>query len=127
MAPIGVVAVVVVVLFWAAPELRSVPTGLLRKVFFVFLCADICVPFYYTIQVPGLPWISLRRLLAFCLIALFAVSVSGSPKVRGELKRTISIERSFYICFVGYYIICGLSILTSVNPPLSSRILLTGR
>ncbi len=111
----GMTALPVLILIWVAPELRRVPTGLLRKAFLVVVFIEISIPAYYAVQFPGSPWISIRRLAVFSLIVLFAISVSGSARVRDHIYRTLKSTDKVFICIVGYYTMAFLSLFTSAN------------
>ncbi len=119
LASIGVVAVIGMVLLWALPELRVVPERTLRTLFFIMVVAQLCVPAYYAIQVPGLPWISIRRLLSFIVIVLFCITVAGSKAARSKITETIGRDRLLALCAVGFLVMCFLSIVTSTNRVLS--------
>ena len=71
MAAVGAVGMAGVALLWAMPELRWVPDASLRKAFFAVVFVELSVPAYYAVQVSGLPWISVRRIIVFVLILLF--------------------------------------------------------
>ncbi len=112
----GIVAVVGVVLLWAMPDLPLISVGAIRKAFFVMLIADLCVPFYYTIQISDLPWISARRVTTFALVALFLLRVGGSSDARRRIARRIRSSWLIFICVAGFLIIAFLSIFTSLVP-----------
>jgi hypothetical protein len=77
------------------------------------------VPYYYAVQIPGLPWLTIRRLFVFSLLALFCVSAAGSASVRSRIYRVFSANRFIYVCFVGYIAMCFLSIFNTHNPQFS--------
>jgi hypothetical protein len=85
MGAFGIVAVAGLVLLWVMPDLPLVSPGIIRKAFFFMLIADLIIPFYYTVQFSGLPWISARRLATFALIAPFLVAVAASSEVRLQI------------------------------------------
>ena len=116
MFAIAAAAIPGLILLWTAPELHRVPTKLLKKVFFVVLFVEICIPTYYAIQLPGLPWISIRRVVVLFLIVLFAVSFSGSAELRRYVSNVLKLSKRLYFCLVGYYVVATLSILISANP-----------
>ena len=123
MFAIAAAAIPGLILLWTAPELHRVPTKLLKKVFFVVLFVEICIPTYYAIQLPGLPWISIRRVVVLFLIVLFAVSFSGSAELRRYVSNVLKLSKRLYFCLVGYYVVATLSILTSANPTESISLL----
>ena len=110
----GVVALAAVVLLWVMPDLPVVSTGAIRKTFFVMLAVDLCVPFYYTVQVAELPWISARRVATFALVAPFSLALASSPDVRGRVAGRMRSSRLICVCAFGYLAMAFLSVFTSV-------------
>lgn len=113
----GLVAVAFLVLLWVTPDLAINPLKLVRKTFFVMLLVDICVPFYYTVQVAGLPWVSARRVATFALIAPFLIGVAASSDVRRRISERTQQSKLIVMSAVGFLIAIFLSLFTSVNPP----------
>jgi hypothetical protein len=111
----GIVAVAGLVLLWVMPDLPLVSPGLIRKTFFVMLVADLCVPYYYTVQFSGLPWISARRVATFCLLLPFFVAVAASSDVRRQIAERIRTSSLIFICAIGFLVMATLSILTSIS------------
>jgi O-antigen ligase len=116
MASIGLVAIVGAVLLWATPELHVVPERLLRKLFFIMVFVQLCVPAYYAIDIPGLPWISLRRLFAGGVILLFAITVAGSKSARDKISDTIGNNRFLAFLSFGFLAMLVASVLTAAYP-----------
>ncbi len=109
-------SIVGLVLLWAMPDLQAVPRKAVRKLFFVVLVADLCVPGYYAIAGVGLPWISVRRLVTFLLVAVFALVVSGSSADRARIRERLAAAKSISICAIGFLVMIGLSIVTADAP-----------
>jgi O-antigen ligase len=116
MGAFGIVAAAGLVLLWVMPDLPLVSPRFIRKAFFVMLVVDVAVPFYYTIQFPGTPWISARRLATFALVAPFVVAVAASSDVRRQIMERARASLPIFICAAGFLTMAGLSILTSVTP-----------
>ena len=112
----GIVAVAGVVLLWVMPDLPLVSVSAIRKAFFVMLIADLCVPYYYTIQISDLPWISARRIATFALVALFLLRIGGSSDARQRITRRIRSSWLIFICVAGFLVMAVLSIFTSMLP-----------
>ncbi len=98
------------------PDLYSVPRGLVRKLFFVVLVVDLCVPAYYAIVGTGLPWISIRRLVTFPLILAFAIVIAGSSADRARLAERFGAAKAISICAFGFLAMILLSIVTADVP-----------
>ncbi len=112
----GIVAIAGVMLLWVMPDLPLVWPRFIRRAFFIMLIADLCVPFYYTVQFPGLPWISARRLATFTLIVPFLLAIAASSDVRRQITERIRSSLLIFICVAGYLVMATLSILTSALP-----------
>jgi O-antigen ligase len=123
MGAFGIVAVAGVVLLWVMPDLPLVSPGIIRKAFFFMLIADLIIPFYYTVQFSGLPWISARRLATFTLIVPFLVAVAASSEVRRHISERVRASLLIFICAVGFLAVATLSILTSISPTESTSAL----
>jgi O-antigen ligase len=116
MGAFAIVAVAGLVLLWVMPDMPLVSPGFIRKAFFAMLIADLIVPYYYTVQFAGLPWISIRRLATFALIAPFVVAVAASSDIRRRIMERARPTLPIFICAVGFLTMASLSILTSMDP-----------
>ena len=112
----GIVAFVFVILLWVMPDLPIVATGAIRKTFLVMFVTDLIVPYYYTIQVSGLPWISVRRVATFAFIMPFLIAVAGSSDVRRRISERLRSTPLILICFVGFLSMLFLSMFRSLDP-----------
>jgi hypothetical protein len=115
LAVAGLVVLMAVLLLWALPELRLVPDRLLRKLFFVMVFVQLTVPQYWAIQLPGLPWISVRRVFSSAVIVLFGIVVAGSASARSTIVETLRANRALTVAILGFLAYLFLSILTSTN------------
>jgi O-antigen ligase len=116
MGAFAIVAAAGLVLLWVMPDLPLVSPRLIRRAFFVMMIADLAIPFYYALQFSGLPWISVRRLATFALIAPFLVAVAASSEVRQQIAERVRASLLIFICAIGFLAFAGLSVLTSINP-----------
>ena len=123
MGAFGIVAVAGMVLLWVMPDLPLVSPGLIRKAFFFMLIADLMIPFYYTVQISGLPWISARRVATFALIVPFLVAVAASSEVRRQIAERARASLLLFICAAGFLAVATLSVLTSISPSESTSAL----
>jgi hypothetical protein len=124
MGSFGIVAVAGLVLLWVMPDLPLVSPGLIRGMFFVMLVADLCIPYYYTVQFSGLPWISARRLATFSLIMPFFVAVAASHEVRRQIMERVRASLLILICAIGFLFMVVMSVLTSIGPTGSTSALI---
>src|SRR5271165_4229148 len=98
----GFVAIAGLVLLWSLPDLPAVSESTIWRLMMLVLIVDLCIPDYYAIQIPGLPWISAHRLVTAPLIFLFAYSVSVSPSVRSRIVAVLRDSPSIAACAIGF-------------------------
>ena len=123
MGAFGIVAIAGLALLWVMPDLPLVSPGFIRKAFFFMMIADLVIPFYYMVQFSGLPWISVRRLATFALIAPFLVAVAASSEVRRHIAERVRASLLLFICAAGFLAVAALSVLTSISPTESTSAL----
>ena len=87
------------------------------------LIADLIIPFYYTVQFSGLPWISARGVATFTLIVPFLVAVAASSEARRHIVERVRASLLIFICAAGFLAVATLSILTSISPTESTSAL----
>jgi hypothetical protein len=123
MGAFAIVAAAGLVLLWVMPDLPLVSPRLIRRAFFVMMIADLIIPFYYTVQFSGLPWISARRIATFALILPFLVAVAASSEVRQQILERVRASLLIFICAAGFLAVAALSVLTSISPTESTSAL----
>jgi hypothetical protein len=83
------VAMLAALAIWALPDTESAPTNLIESLLFAYFVALIMWPNYLAIALPGLPWITLLRLVGFPLAGLTLISVSMSANFRSDLAKIL--------------------------------------
>lgn len=81
--PLGVLLALVI---WQLPEGDAAPEGLLKKGLFAYMFALLCWPDYIAFALPGLPWITIIRIIGVPLAFLLLTCVSVSPDLRRRAK-----------------------------------------
>lgn len=110
------VAVLAMVAIWALPDSRYAPTGGLEALFFAFSFGLIMWPNYLALSLPGLPWITMIRLIGFPMAFLLLLSVSVSKQVRGELRTALATMPPVLIFLIMFIAIQFLTIPLSNHP-----------
>src|SRR5271166_461873 len=110
----GIVSVAGLALLWVMPDFRIAPITKTRFFFFLMLMVFLCIPNYYTVQVSGLPWISLRRISLFPLIMIFLFALAMSSYVRRDVVSAISANRWMTIGIIGFLFMIVASFSTSI-------------
>ena len=98
------------------PDVPLVSPRLIRKTFLGMLIVYLTIPYYYTVQFAGLPWISVRRVAIFALIVPFVVAVAASSDVRRQIMERAVPTLPIFICAFGFLTMAALSIPTSIEP-----------
>jgi hypothetical protein len=115
-APLGILAILVV---WALPATDSVPVRWIEILFFAFFVALIVWPNYIALSIPGLPWITIIRLIGFPLAFLFVFCVFVSEKVRSTVRRALASSPTLTRLFLAFLVLEVISVAVSVDPALS--------
>ncbi|HEY9236149.1 MAG TPA: O-antigen ligase family protein [Phenylobacterium sp.] len=87
------VVALAIIAIWALPDSRHAPTAAVEVLFFTFFIGLIMWPNYLAFSPPGLPWITMIRLVGFPTVLLLLVSVSVSGQVRHEIRSAITAVR----------------------------------
>jgi len=121
LAWIGVIAFFIVILFWAMPDLPNVPVQYLSSAFFIAVITLLTLPSYYAVVIPGLPWLSVKRLAWFAMILLMLICISGSKNVRTRIMQVIYSNSLASKLIIGYLVIIFCSVFTSQLPSVSFK------
>ena len=71
-------------IIWVLPESKSGPVKVVQALFFTFLAVAVIWPEYLAIALPGLPWITFRRLVAVPMIIALLITLSVSKGSRHQ-------------------------------------------
>jgi hypothetical protein len=75
---------------WALPDMLHPPTRELRWLFMGFMMAIPLWPNYMAIAIPGLPWVTLLRLVGIPMFITFMICLSVSSDFRGVIKTALA-------------------------------------
>lgn len=114
--PLVLIALAVV---WALPESKVVPTRALSGLFFAFFVGMILWPDYLALSLPGLPWITLRRIIALPMAITLLICLSTSGRFRSELKDVLDAIPMQWKLLLALVTIQFFSIFLSRDPALS--------
>lgn len=105
-APLVVLALVVI---WALPDTKYAPTGTLEFLFFAFFIFLFAWPNYVALNLPGMPWITVQRLIGFPMTAVLLLCISLSEEFRAQMRFALSGAPTIWkllIAFVVLEFIC---------------------
>lgn len=113
LAPLAVIAGLIV---WLLPDTGKAPVRLLDALLMTFLAVVICWPNYLALALPGMPWITMIRLVAVPLAIVMLICLSTSEYFRSELKSVLVVAPPIWKLLVGFMILALLSVAVSRNP-----------
>ena len=109
------IVLLVLVVIWALPDMRTAPTRLLGKLFFAFLVAAVLWPNYLAITLPHMPWITATRLIGFPAALVLLICISVSAAFRATIKNVVTSIPWLWQLMVGFVAIQCVSVLYSTS------------
>ena len=116
LVPLGVLLALVI---WLLPEAEDAPEGLLKSGLFAYIFALLCWPDYIAVALPGLPWITLIRIIGVPIAFLLLICVSVSPAFRRRAKTILASGDLIWKGVAGFAIMGLISIGISNDPAMS--------
>jgi hypothetical protein len=110
--------ILLLLIIWAMPD-ATAPVRALRFFFFAFFIGMIVWPNYISIALPGLPWISIKRLTIFPLVLLLLYSTSVSQEFRKSVSSALKNTPLIWKAVAAFTILETVSIVFSDNLPFS--------
>ena len=115
----GVVGVAALVLIWVTPELPTISDKVMRRLFFVMLVVDLCVPGLPGDRRAGTP-MDFRATHGYvCAHCGFRDRDREFGEVRGQILANLAGSKSIAVCAFRLLVMCGLFVFTSINPSAS--------
>lgn len=121
LAPLGGLALLVV---WVLPDQATAPSQTMTKFMLAFFAVSVAWPDYLALQLPGLPWISFRRLFVLPMCMLLLVCLSTSADFRKRLQETLAAEPLLWKLMVAFVVIQFLSIAGASQPVQAVKVLI---
>lgn len=110
---------IALLIIWVLPDSQTAPTRALSALFFSFFILMTVWPDYLALSLPGLPWITIRRIIALPLLVTFLVGLSISSRFRSELKEVLGAAPLIPKLLIVFALIQLASIALSRDPALS--------
>jgi len=113
------VFIMMLICVWLLPTTEHPPVNLLGQLLLTFVAAVIVWPNYLAVALPGMPWITVIRLVAIPLAIIMMVAISVSRSFRFEMLRVINALPSVWKMLSLFMVVAFLSILVSSDPSVS--------
>lgn len=127
-APTFIVACVVplvvlsAMIIWALPHQRTAPTLAIEFLFPFFFIALILWPNYLAVSLPGLPWITLLRIVGLPMAGLLLISLSVSPPFRKRVAESVKGVPLIWTFMCGFIFVQIVTTVISTDPPASAQL-----
>jgi len=112
------IVLLLLLIIWAMPD-ATAPVRGMSFFFFAFFVGMIVWPNYISIALPGLPWISVKRLTVFPLVLLLLYSVSVSQEFRKTLSSALNNTPAIWKAIAALAVVETLSVALSNDLPFS--------
>lgn len=109
------IAILVLLVIWTLPQGAYAPTRALEPLFFAFFAALILWPNYLAIALPGLPWMTMLRLIVAPLILVLLICISASPEFRSKLGSVLNADKWIWRLLVAYVALQTFSLVVSID------------
>lgn len=106
---------------WALPDSKYAPIGALEVMFFAFFIGLIMWPNYLAFSPPGLPWITITRLIGIPTVLLLLISISVSSKVRDDMRAALNATRAIWIFLTIFAVVQILTVPLSEQPRITAN------
>ena len=88
--PATPILIMVGLILWLLPDIGGIYYDRLQQLMMSYMAINIAWPAYIALNLPGLPWISLTRLVLFMVLAVFIWNFSTSQQLRDKLRDVVS-------------------------------------
>jgi hypothetical protein len=106
-APLAGMALLII---WVLPDTKTAPSKAMARFLLGFFAVSVAWPDYLALQLPGLPWISFRRLFLGPMCLLLLVCLSTSADFRKKMQETLASEPLLWKLLIAFAIAQMLSI-----------------
>lgn len=113
--------VLALLLLWILPDGAQAPDRTLVTLFLLFTGVTFLWPNYLAIALPGLPWLSMRRIFGLIMAGVFLLALSSSKSARTKIIRAMSIMPVFFRIIVAFFAVQAISILFADYPVLAYK------
>jgi len=107
--------ILLLLVIWAAPAAKTIPLVTMERLFFALFIGFVVWPNYLAISLPGLPWITVNRLISTPLTLMFLVSLFVQRPVPERHQSVLSATPGFWKAFL---VLMAMEVITL---PLSSH------
>lgn len=116
---IGILGLVLLLVFWMAPDSRVDYRQTITKQFMLWLGFSLAWPSYIALNAPGLPWITPSRIVFALLTFTFLLQLSQSKDTRDEIAKVIGHSKPAFLLYL-VFIFTQLATVALARAPAES-------
>ena len=122
--PATPILIMIALILWLLPDIGGIYYDRLQQLMIAYMGINIAWPSYVALNLPGLPWVSLTRLVLFMVLALFVWNFSTSREMRDKIRDSVSETPIAIRVFWAYWATTTLSLVfaSPVGPAISKYI-----
>ncbi len=109
------------IILWVWPDNEAVQGQSLALALFSFTAVSFLWPNYLAIGIPGLPWLSLRRIVGLWTVAVFLMSIASSKKMREDIFVYLDSIPILWRMLTAFFVTQTISIFVSPYPVLAYK------
>jgi hypothetical protein len=121
------IAIIALLAIWVLPDRGAIDTGGLEWLVFAYWVGFILWPNYLAISFPGLPWISMRRLIGGPMTLVLLISLSTSRSFRQQILEVCRKNVLLTRLFIGFTVVQAVSLGVSKTPVASMMIFISNQ
>jgi hypothetical protein len=88
--PATPIFVMIALILWLLPDIGGIYYRRLQQFMILFIAVNTAWPGYVAFNLPGLPWISLTRIVLFIVLVIFSWNFSTSREMRHQIRDSFS-------------------------------------
>jgi O-antigen ligase len=118
-APIFVLSALII---WALPHQRAAPTLGIEFLYAAFFVALVAWPNYVAISLPGLPWITMLRIVGLPMVMLLLLSLSVSPEFQQRASESVNGIKLSWIFMRAFILVQIITLIFSKSIGASAQL-----
>ncbi len=103
--PIVPIVLLFLIALWMAPDVDPQLDKPIIGGYFVFFYVALIWPNYIAFNLPGLPWVSMQRLVMFFVLGVGLYALASSSRMRGEVKEVLTAHTLMFRLFLAWVIL----------------------
>lgn len=117
--PATPILIMTALILWLLPDIGGVYYDRLQQLMIAYMGINIAWPSYVALNLPGLPWVSLTRLVLFMVLAVFVWNFSTSREMRDKIRDAVSETPMTIRIFWAYWATTTFSLVFASPLPMA--------